>query len=188
MTIYLYKKTHNKTGLQYLGKTSSPNPHKYKGSGKRWCRHINKHGYDVTTEILKECASDEEVKEWGTYYSTLWNIVDSNDWANLKQETGDGSPGKNNGMFGRTHTDEVKKASSIRRSKTNSERRWYTDGTTNKFIKECPVGWTAGRANQKPTTSGRKYYNNGTTNILVLKKPTDDEWVPGMLPKRKKVK
>jgi hypothetical protein len=34
MTIYLYKKTHNITGLKYLGKTAQSNPYKYPGSGK----------------------------------------------------------------------------------------------------------------------------------------------------------
>lgn len=61
MTIYLYKKTHNKTGLQYLGKTKSKDPHKYKGSGVYWTSHIKKHGYDVTTEILRECSTMEEI-------------------------------------------------------------------------------------------------------------------------------
>lgn len=91
MTIYLYKKTHNKTGLQYLGKTSRKDPHKYKGSGKYWKRHIKKHGYDVSTEILRECQTNEEVKEWGLYYSNLWDIVESVNWANFKPETGDGN-------------------------------------------------------------------------------------------------
>jgi len=90
MTIYLYKKTHNKTGLQYLGKTKANDPYKYKGSGIRWSNHIKMHGYDVTTEILRECQSNEEVKEWGRYYSDLWNVVESSDWANLKPEEGDG--------------------------------------------------------------------------------------------------
>ena len=109
MTIYLYKKTHNKTGLNYLGKTTQ-DPFTYKGSGKRWGNHINKHGYDVTTEILRECQTNEEVKEWGLYYSALWNIVESRDWANLKEEYGDGGGirGEGNGMFGKTHTDQVK--------------------------------------------------------------------------------
>jgi hypothetical protein len=89
MTIYLYKKTHNKTGLQYLGKTIQ-DPFVYQGSGDRWIPHIKKHGYDVTTEILRECQTSEEVKEWGLYYSELWNVVDSKDWANLKPESGDG--------------------------------------------------------------------------------------------------
>lgn len=90
MTIYLYKKTHNKTGLQYLGKTTVSDPHQYKGSGIRWTPHIKKHGYDVTTEILKECQSNDEVRYWGEYYSNLWNIVEDPSWANLKPEYGEG--------------------------------------------------------------------------------------------------
>lgn len=90
MIIYLYIKTHRKTGLKYLGKTESTNPDKYRGSGKRWINHIKKHGYDVETEILRKCNSYEEVKEWGLYYSELWNIVESDDWANLTEETGTG--------------------------------------------------------------------------------------------------
>jgi hypothetical protein len=96
MTIYLYKKTHNKTGLKYLGKTAQPDPHKYKGSGEYWSDHIRVHGYDVTTEILRECQTNEEIKHWGLYYSELWNVVNERDdngnktWANCKPEEGDG--------------------------------------------------------------------------------------------------
>ena len=90
MTIYLYKKTHKITGLKYLGKTISKNPYTYKGSGKHWVYHIKKHGYDVETEILKECSSEKELKYWGNYYSTLWNVVESKEWANLKPENGNG--------------------------------------------------------------------------------------------------
>ena len=87
---YLYKKTHNKTGLQYLGQTSQLDPHKYSGSGTRWMHHLKKHGYDYTTEILKECVSKDDLKLWGLYYSKLWNVANSNEWANLKLEEGDG--------------------------------------------------------------------------------------------------
>jgi hypothetical protein len=90
MIIYLYVKTHNKTGLKYLGKTTSTDPHRYPGSGLYWTRHLKEHGYNYTTEIIKECQTKEELKEWGLYYSRLWNIVDSNEWANLKLENGDG--------------------------------------------------------------------------------------------------
>lgn len=90
MTIYLYVKTHNKTGLRYLGKTISKDPHLYPGSGLYWIRHLKEHGFDYTTEILKECQTTKELKEWGIYYSQLWNIVDSDQWANLKPEDGDG--------------------------------------------------------------------------------------------------
>jgi hypothetical protein len=89
MAIYLYKKTHQETGLKYLGKTVQ-DPYKYKGSGTKWLNHIKKHGYNVETEILKECMSNEEIKYWGMHYSILWNVVLSNEWANLKPESGDG--------------------------------------------------------------------------------------------------
>ena len=90
MTIYLYVKTHNKTGLKYLGQTTAKDPHKYPGSGVYWKLHLEKHGYDYTTEIISECQTKDEIKELGIYYSNLWNIVESDEWANLKIEQGDG--------------------------------------------------------------------------------------------------
>lgn len=91
MIIYkLYVKTHNITGLKYLGQTTRADPHKYPGSGKYWRNHLEKHGYNYTTEILFECQSYQELKEKGTYYSNLWNVVGSKEWANLIPETGNG--------------------------------------------------------------------------------------------------
>lgn len=90
MIIYLYVKTHNKTGLKYLGKTTAKDPHKYKGSGTYWISHIKKHGYDVTTEIIQECTTTDEVTRWGLHYSNLWEVVKSTKWANLKPECGEG--------------------------------------------------------------------------------------------------
>lgn len=89
MIIYLYKKTHSITGLSYLGKTTQ-DPMKYKGSGTYWLRHLKTHGNTVTTEILRECSTTDEVTKWGIYYSNLWEVVSSSSWANLKPESGDG--------------------------------------------------------------------------------------------------
>jgi hypothetical protein len=191
MTIYLYKKIHNKTGLKYLGKTVQ-DPYKYKGSGVIWTSHIIEHGYDVTTEILKECCDQEELKYWGKYYSKLWNIVENNDWANLIPESGGGSgfppgvnhSGKNNPMYGKNHSDFIKKASSLRRAKSNSERKWYNNGVETAFLKECPDGWVKGRINQKPTTAGRRWYNNGIIAVSRMERPEGNDWVLGMLSKR----
>ena len=96
MTIYLYVKTHKVTGLKYLGKTISSDPYKYPGSGIYWSRHLEEHGYDIETEILHECQTNEELRELGRYYSNLWDVVNAVDehgrkiWANLKPEEGDG--------------------------------------------------------------------------------------------------
>jgi hypothetical protein len=97
-TYYLYKKTHKTTNIKYLGFTRK-NPYKYKGSGTRWIAHLRKHGNDVNTEILFETSDRNEIQTQGEYYSKLWNVVDSSEWANLKPETGEGGgvPGMHKG-------------------------------------------------------------------------------------------
>ena len=87
----LYVKTHNVTGLKYLGQTSKSDPHRYTGSGKYWLRHLRKHGNNWNTEILCKSALKQTINEMGIYYSNLWNVVESNYWANLKPESGDGA-------------------------------------------------------------------------------------------------
>tara|TARA_B100001059_G_scaffold185256_1_gene186975 strand:+ start:269 stop:1480 length:1212 start_codon:yes stop_codon:yes gene_type:complete len=92
---YLLLKKHNKTGLKYLCQTTKKEPDKYKGSGKRWRHHIKKHGYDCQTTILGKFEKKEELVKKGKYYSSLWNVVDSNDFANLRIEEGDGGDTSN---------------------------------------------------------------------------------------------
>lgn len=89
MTIYLYIKTHNITGLKYLGKTQK-DPYKYCGSGKHWLRHIKTHGKDIKTEILLATESEQELRETGLFFSKIFNIVKSDEWANLTEESGNG--------------------------------------------------------------------------------------------------
>jgi hypothetical protein len=145
MTIYLYKKTHNKTGLKYLGKTNNPYPHTYKGSGHYWKRHINTHGYDVTTEILLETDDPEKIKEMGIYYSNLWNVVESEEWANLKPEMGDGGdPGPEGRrktaekLIGVKHDDARNERKSKRQSGKPKSKEWLEKriGSTYKKHKE----------------------------------------------------
>ena len=87
--ITLYVKTHKVTGLKYLGKTEQ-DPYKYLGSGKRWKRELNKYGKEIYTEILFQSESIDEIREKGLYYSKLWNIVESVEWANFIEENGSG--------------------------------------------------------------------------------------------------
>lgn len=94
MTIYyLYMKTHVVSGLKYLGKTKKSDPHKYRGSGIRWKNHIKKYGYDVKTEILLQTEDYSELVETGLFFSNLFNIVKSDEWANLIPESGEGIGG-----------------------------------------------------------------------------------------------
>jgi hypothetical protein len=121
MTIYLYKKTHKKTGLQYLGQTSRGDPHKYPGSGTYWNKHLKKHGYEYVTEIIKECQTKDEIKFWGKYYSELWDVVHNPSWANLKMEEGNG--GTTRGMTGKTHSDDARQKMSESHKGKPSKRK-----------------------------------------------------------------
>jgi hypothetical protein len=89
MNIYLYVKTHNKTGLKYLGKTTK-NPYTYLGSGVDWKIHLKEHGEEHSTLVIQECQTNQELNKWGRYYSNLWNVSESLEWANLIPETGGG--------------------------------------------------------------------------------------------------
>ena len=101
---YLYVKTHNVTGLKYLGQTTC-DPYSYMGSGIRWTRHLKKHGFDITTEIIGEYYNKEDLKRQGIYYSTLWNVKESTEWANLTEENGMGGDLRS----GKIHTNQSKK-------------------------------------------------------------------------------
>lgn len=87
---YLYVKTHNITGLKYFGKTTAKDPCKYKGSGVYWTRHLEKHGYDVVTEIIGLYTNEQECYDIALKFSIDNNIVKCSNWANLKEETLDG--------------------------------------------------------------------------------------------------
>lgn len=157
MTIYLYKKTHLITGLKYLGKTSEVDPHAYRGSGTRWLRHINKHGYIVETEILKECQTNAEVKTWGLYYSKLWDIVNSSEWANLKEETGAGGA-----CIGYKHSPEIKeKISKLKKGQPSPNKNKTPSASTKEKISKSLLG----RKHSKEVVNKRAAAVTGTRHF-----------------------
>lgn len=191
MNIYLYKKTHNITGLNYLGKTVQ-DPYKYSGSGKYWKNHIKKHGNDVTTVILKECQDPDELKTWGIYYSELWNVVESDDWANIKPENGDGGDtsltpnylkskprfshkGEANPNY--KHGNATKEAVESRKEALDGKHGNYGKKRpehVNKVIrKNFESQWGVDH------NSGKHYYNDGVKNYLEYECP--EGCSPGMI-------
>jgi hypothetical protein len=90
---YLYIKQHNVTGLKYFGKTTQKNPISYPGSGLHWKRHLKTHGNDVSTVWAQLFTSQEELTEYAVQFSKENQIVESREWANLRDENGlDGQP------------------------------------------------------------------------------------------------
>lgn len=168
-TIYLYLKTHNKTGLKYLGKTEHYDPIRYQGSGLKWKRHIKKYGYDVTTEILFETTDHEEFKRVAFETSKRLKVVESDDFANLVHEVGDG--GANN--LGRELSEEWKENLSNSVSNTRNNPEWKaTIGASavekDKKIKNDPkwreeVGkpsWEIGAKKQSETKLNKEWIVN----------------------------
>lgn len=72
--ISIYIKTHNVTGLKYLGKTTK-DPFKYRGSGKYWKRYLAKHGNNVTTEVIAEFLSTDECSAFALALSREWDSL-----------------------------------------------------------------------------------------------------------------
>ena len=90
---YLYHKI-SPLGLNYLGITQR-DPYKYMGSGKYWKRHLNAHEFickDIETIILFETYNKEELVEKSAYYSEKFDVVNSENWANLIPENGGNNP------------------------------------------------------------------------------------------------
>lgn len=160
MTIYLYVKTHTTTGLKYLGKTKEKDPHKYPGSGLRWANHLKVHGKTYTTQILLATESVEELKETGLFFSKLWNVEKSKDWANMRPETGDGGDGRNTVehrdntyLIGNKHGLNNSGNPNAKGLKGNKGplkhigKVWINDGNTNRrvFPEDIPTGWIRGK-------------------------------------------
>jgi hypothetical protein len=148
MTLYfLYVKTHNKTGLKYLGYTTQ-DPMLYKGSGVYWMKHLKIHGADISTDVLMTFSCTSALKHWGVYYSDLWDVVNNPVWANLKREEGDG------GRMSDTSLDIVRKKLTGR--KKSEEHRKKLKGN-NKGRKHSPeANALKGRPGELNGMYGRK--------------------------------
>lgn len=103
---YLYIKEHSLTGLRYFGKTTV-DPYEYKGSGKHWVRHINKHGrqHVITLWVSELFTNRDALVKYATFLSEELDIVNSDKWANLSIETGIAG---GNTMLNKTHSKETK--------------------------------------------------------------------------------
>jgi len=179
--IYLYVKTHNKTGLKYFGKTIRENPYSYLGSGKVWRRHLKKYGNDISTEILDVYYDKEKCLKDAITFSNENNIVESKEWANLKIESLDGGDtSKTEGYIKSFH----KMVENGRNSK------WWNNGKVQTFSPNSPdetyvrgrlkynnIGAKVGADRQK----GRIWVNNQIEEFMVDFDKIPDGYIKGRL-------
>ena len=165
---YLYIKQHSLTGKLYLGKTGKF-PETYLGSGKYWIKHIKKHGRKhVITVWYCLFFNHELCEELALQLSKINNIVDSDEWANLREENGcDGNPPGTNHRAGLTHSDLTKQRMSLSHTGTVP-----TELTKLKY---------SIAAKQRPANlKGMKWWNNGVMNKRSINCPGEN-FVPGQL-------
>lgn len=171
MTIYLYIKTHNITGLKYLGMTRRQDYHAYPGSGKHWIRHLKKHGYDYSTEIIYQTDCYEDFKAYAKEFSLQNDIISSKEWANLMLEQGDGgdtshSPKYKHSMANRRSMAGTENPMSGRSAVSENNLKWYHNGETTIYVSEGsqPSGYVRGRlikSRRSPTQETRKKISEG---------------------------
>lgn len=166
---HLYLKTHNITGLKYLGYTKN-DPFKYKGSGKLWTRHLSKYGNSVKTEVLHTTDCIEQLSDKGLYYSRLWNIVEDPSFANLCEEDGNRLYGKANINYkGHKQSEET-------RSKISKNNAKVHLGKTGKL--HPAYGHTVSKENldklakAREKLKGRDPWNKGRTDLPKHSKET----------------
>ena len=165
----LYLKTHNVTKKKYLGQTTR-DPFVYKGSGTHWTRHLEKHGNDVTTEILFESTDKELFEATAKSYSKKLDVVNSSEFLNLVEEHG-GSLGakanpnyKDGALVGqydnpliRKRVDKVRNAQRHAEHKVGNRHRmlarYYLNKDLNK-AKEHFDAWQDYKKSMPPSTKG----------------------------------
>lgn len=101
---FLYIKQHSITKKCYFGKTTK-NPETYLGSGLHWKRHILLHGPDNVETLWYSLFYDkDECVKFALLFSEQQEIVESDNWLNVKKENGlDGG-----GRDGSKHSPETK--------------------------------------------------------------------------------
>lgn len=121
---FVYITTNLINNKKYLGKHNGKNSN-YLGSGELLKKAIEKYGKEnFKLEIIKECKTDEEAYELEKELSLKFNVVEDNEWYNMRIG-GDGfSSGKLHPMFGITKTKEHrKKLSDANLGKKQSEEQ-----------------------------------------------------------------
>lgn len=116
----IYKATNTITGKSYIGQTTKSlhyRAQKHKVDSKRtdyyFHRAINKYGWgNFTWEVICECDNKDELNDKERHYIKLYDTHWTVNGYNIDRGGSNGNclMGEDNGMYGKTHTDEARKA------------------------------------------------------------------------------
>lgn len=185
--IYLYIKHCNCCGLKYFGKTTNRNPFKYSGSGVYWKRHIKEKS--ISTEDIWGFDNQEAYTDFALRFSKENNIVDSSDWANLRDENGlDGAPIGNTNNLGNKHSEETKRVMSVQKAGENNPffGRQHTE-ETKKMMSVSHAGYSHQKESKDKISKSYKEWlskNPHPKEGTLCSKETKDKIRIGLVGKR----
>lgn len=175
-------KTHWETGMNYLCITKNADFRKYPGSGTGWRELLKEDKSPIITYLIFSTNSTEELSEAGKFYSELFDVVNSEDFANRIQETG---------YMSKTDCDLLR----IQWAKIGAQAliesgnrggccstKWQQENR-DKMIENSAKGGHAGGK----VVGSMFWWNNGSVNSKSFDCPGDG-WVRGMLMSEKKKK
>jgi hypothetical protein len=84
----LYQKKCSHCELKYYGKHTGQDIESYQGSGEYWQSHLKKHNATVIHICNSDWFYDTSIVEVAIKFSNDNNIVESDNWANMKPENG----------------------------------------------------------------------------------------------------
>lgn len=174
----LYIKQCPHCGLKYFGKTTKENVKEYKGSGVRWTRHLKKHKVESVHLWNSDWYYDKSIARFALKFSRINKIVESKNWANLKDE--DGLAGGDAGTSGRKKiSDKLNcpiwkstkgKQRSTNHKKTISNPEWLEKIGNNKYDQHSKVIKEKMNDPSWKKTIGQKRIEK------MIKTKTSDEW------------
>ena len=164
MITYLYIKQHTVTGKLYFGKTTQ-NPETYLGSGSYWKAHIKKHGKEHVVNLWYDSFENQNsCTEFALKFSYEMNIVESDQWLNLKPENGlDGGS-----TSGRNISDQAKQnISKSRIGKPNGHNGLKRSGETKLKMSQNSARANKGKTPSEESRTKMKLAQLGTKQIIV---------------------
>lgn len=183
--VRLYIKKCSHCGLKYFGKTKSKDIESYPGSGTYWTSHLKKHAAKSIHVWNSDWYYDESIARFALKFSRINKIVQSDLWANLKEENGleggtfPGSTLPFSQRYSKERADEIiqKRKLSFERISFNADsknpmfdKRWINDGVVNQLIgsgEVIPAGYNLGRIQNNASKIGYIWCNNGIVNKQI---------------------
>lgn len=142
----LYIKQCSHCKLKYFGKTVSSDIESYPGSGAYWSAHLEKHNAKPIHLWNSEWYYDKSITRFALKFSKINKIVESDSWANLKEE--DGLDGGGPGELGKIKLSETRRSKEwkenigIKAAKKCSDTKMSTEWKLlvgNEAAKKCSI-------------------------------------------------